>query len=78
MTTRLRNYRADGSIASFNDSTISVADGGFEIGILDGIQGMSVKESLDTGEEREAGSPFAEDVTTGDYSAEGSIDFKAE
>lgn len=78
MTTRLRNYRADGSIASFNDSTISVADGWFEIGILDGIQGMSVKESLDTGEEREAGSPFAEDVTTGDYSAEGSIDFKAE
>lgn len=78
MATNTRNYRADGSHASFNDTTISVAEGKFEIGILDGIQGMSVKESLDTGEEREAGSPFAEDVTTGDYSAEGSIDFKAE
>jgi hypothetical protein len=73
-----KSYRADGSHATFNDSTISCSDGKFEIGILDGIQGMSVKETLDIGEEREAGSPFAEDVTTGDYSAEGSIDFKAE
>lgn len=80
MATRIsqKSYRADGSHATFNDSTISCNDGKFDMGILDGIQGMSIKESIDLGEEREAGSPFAEDVTTGDYSAEGTIDFKAE
>lgn len=71
-------YRAAGSHATFNDCTISATDGSLEIGILDGVQSINVKESLDIGEEREAGSPFAEDTTTGEYSAEGSMDLKAE
>ena len=73
-----RNYRADASHAGFNDTQIECSDGTFSLGILDGMQGFSVKQSLDMGEEREAGSVFVSDVTTGDYSAEGSADWKAE
>lgn len=73
-----RNYRADASLATFNDTQIELSDGSFSLGVLDGLQGLSIKESLDMGEEREAGSVFAEDFTTGDYSAEGTADWKAE
>jgi hypothetical protein len=73
-----RNYRADGSHATLNDARIEISDGNFSLGIMDGIQGMSIKQSQDYGEEREVGSVFVEDFTTGDYSADGSLDAKAE
>ncbi len=74
----VKRYRVDGSHAGFNDSVISIFDGAIPIGILDGLQEITIKDSLDIGEEREIGNPMATDVVTGDYSVEGSFVFKAE
>lgn len=74
----VKRYRADGSHAGFNDSVVSIFDGAIPIGILDGLQELSIKDSLDITEERQVGSPMATDIVTGDYAAEGSFTFKIE
>ena len=74
----VKRYRADGSHAGFNDSVVSIFDGAIPIGVLDGLQELTIKDTLDLGEERETGSPMVTDIVTGDYSADGSWTFKSE
>lgn len=77
MTTK-NDFRTNGTHAQFSDWRFDFDDGKTSISRSSGIQEFNWSENVDRGEERQEGSPFVEDVTTGDYSAEGSMVWKRE
>lgn len=74
----LDQFRTNGTHASFQDFRFDFSDGSRSYGVLTGLQEFNWKESVERGEERENGSPFVSELTTGEYSAEGSLVWKRE
>lgn len=78
MGTGTQEFRTNGTHASFQDLRFDFDSGKGPIGIVSGLQEFNWKRSIERGEERENGSPFVEDVTTGEVSFSGNCIFKRE
>jgi hypothetical protein len=66
-------FRTNGTAASFQDWRFDLTDGTQSFGILAGIQEWNWSENVDRGEERANGSPYVQDVTTGEYACESNM-----
>jgi hypothetical protein len=72
------DFRTNGTHASFQDLRFDLTSNGATFGIVKGLQELNWKRSIERGEERSNGSPFVEDVTTGEVSNEGNAVFLRE
>lgn len=81
-------FRTNGTLASFqdlrfdldpgSDSSSGSGSGSGSVGIVSGLQELNWKRSIERGQERQNGSPFVEDVTTGEVSFSGNGAFLRE
>jgi hypothetical protein len=71
MGTAQLNFRTNGTHGTFQDMRFDFAHNGKSFGIVAGLQELNWKRAIERGEERANGSPFVQDVGTGEVSNEG-------